>query len=106
MNDIQYGGFINIDDSIEDVPFEVTVELIYNLRRAREEYYMTNIYALLETERIARRAAQRRLTKAEHDRDRYARRIKQLQKENNELKKTICRLSRMAAGKNGGKTNE
>ena len=67
---------------------------------------MSDIFALLDAERIAHRTDKRRLNKAEHDRDRYARRIKQLQKENNELKKTICRLSRMAAGTNGGKTNE
>lgn len=60
---------------------------------------MTDIYALLDVERNAKRALQRRLTKAEHDRDRYARHIKQLQKENGELKMTICRLSRVAARK-------
>ena len=67
---------------------------------------MTDIYALLDAERIAHRAIQRRLTKAEHDRDRYARRMKQLQKENEELKRAICGLSRMAAGEGGTKDGQ
>ena len=89
---------------LEDVPFED--QLIYKLEKKWEEYMMTNISALLDAERIAHRADQRRLNKACHDRDRYARRIKQLQRENDELKKTIYKLSRAAASQNGGKTNE